>query len=270
MSETVSAGGSPADNLQFDQVEYTSPAPAATCRLCNQPMQDAYYDVNGQAVCPNCREQIEQALGSGWALGRFARAALFGSLAGAAGAAIYYGVRELTQMEFGLIAILVGLMIGGAVKKGSGSRGGWLYQCLAMFLTYTAIVATYIPPAIQAFREHAAKEEAAQAQQPAGAGQAQGGAKAAPPGGGAAGGGAAGAHAQVSLGEALLAIVILIGLAYALPVYIGFQSPMALVIIGIGLYEAWVMNRRAPLVIRGPYKISAASAGGAVHVEPAG
>jgi hypothetical protein len=33
---------------------------------------------------------------------------------------------------------------------------------------------------------------------------------------------------------------------------------MGLIIIGIGLYEAWALNRRTPVEISGPYQLGAA------------
>src|SRR6266566_11816 len=58
------------------------------------------------------------------------------------GAAVYFGIAALTGYEFGLVAIVVGLLVGGAVRKGSNGRGGRRYQLLAVFLTYTAVVVT--------------------------------------------------------------------------------------------------------------------------------
>lgn len=106
MSETPDAGTPPAEPLQFDRAEYVARRPATACKACGRELQDVYYDVNGQPVCRACRERLQTALAGGSALGRFARAALYGSLAGLAGAAVYYGVRELTNIEFGLIAIV--------------------------------------------------------------------------------------------------------------------------------------------------------------------
>ena len=71
----------------------------------------------------------------------FAATAL-GLLAGLAGAAIWYAVRKITDYEIGLIAIVVGLMVGVAVRKGSKGRGGWFYQALAMTLTYCCVCAS--------------------------------------------------------------------------------------------------------------------------------
>jgi hypothetical protein len=268
MSDTPGTGGAPANGLQFDRVEYTAPVPAAACRFCGQEMRDVYYEVNGQPLCENCRQQVEQLRSGGSASGRFARAALFGSLAGLVGAAIFYGVREGTGYNFGLISIVVGVIVGKAVKKGSDARGGWFYQALAIFITYTAIVLTYIPPIIQSIRNAHDEKVAAAAQKEEKAGEAAeavDGADAA-----AAAPDDAGARPRPSIGGLLLAVVVLMGLAYALPVMLGIDSPMGLFIIGFGLYEAWAINRRAPLVINGPYQIGRAGSGDGVHVEPAG
>lgn len=250
------------DPLQFDQAEYAASSSAATCKLCNQPLRDTYYQVNQQAFCPSCRERLQQALDSGSALGRFGRATLYGSLAGLVGAAIYYGVRELTNINFGLISILVGLMIGKAVQKGCNGRGGWFYQALAMFLTYTAIVLTYIPPMIQMMRQGPDPAAAAQAQpgQPIGA----------PPEQAAAAPGAAIDPANRNIVYYVIMAVFLTGFAFAIPILVGFQSPMSLIIIGIGLYEAWVINKRRPLVISGPYRIGPSAEGSVIDAEPVG
>src|SRR2546422_2854982 len=55
------------------------------------------------------------------------------------GAGLYFGIEAATGYELGLVAVVVGLMVGGAVRKGSNGRGGWRYQALAMFLTYCAV-----------------------------------------------------------------------------------------------------------------------------------
>jgi hypothetical protein len=42
----------------------------------------------------------------------------------------------------------------------------------------------------------------------------------------------------------------------AVPFLAGLQNFVGIVIIGIGLYEAWKLNRRIPLTIRGPHAIN--------------
>ena len=84
-----------------------APAPAATCKACGQPIQDVYYEVGGQPVCQGCSGQLHEMLRGGSPFGRFALATFYGSVAGIIGAVIYYGVRKATNIEFGLIAILL-------------------------------------------------------------------------------------------------------------------------------------------------------------------
>ena len=68
----------------------------------------------------------------------------------------------------------------------------------------------------------------------------------------------------------VLALGMLVGLAFALPIWGNLHNPMGLLIIGIGLYEAWVINRRVPMTINGPFRIAGAGGGSAAHVEPSG
>jgi len=39
------------------------------------------------------------------------------------------------------------------------------------------------------------------------------------------------------------------------PFLAGFENILGLVIIGFALFQAWKMNRRAPLAISGPYAV---------------
>ncbi len=73
-----------------------------------------------------------------------AQAALFGLGAAVLGSVIFYGVTALTGYELGLIGVLVGYLVGKAVRKGSGSTGGLQYQVLAIVLTYISIASTYV------------------------------------------------------------------------------------------------------------------------------
>ena len=126
--------------LQFDQAEMTTPASSGpSCDACKRPITDAYYEINRKILCSSCRQHIEASFQGGSGLARFLKASLFGFGAALVGAAIYYGIARASGLNIGLVAILVGFMIGGAVRKGTGNRGGMLYQFLALFLTYFAI-----------------------------------------------------------------------------------------------------------------------------------
>ena len=250
----------PADQspIQFDKAELAGAA--ANCTSCRSPITGTYFEANGNVVCARCRAQLQWEESHGSGVGRFVKASFFGTLAAALGSAIYYGVAALTNMEFGLIAIVVGLMVGAAVKHGSRGRGGWLYQGLAIFLTYTSIVSTYIPPILKAFKEQSAKQEAAAgspapqtAPTPAPGPTAQPVAATQPAA-------AASPEPQLPGGPlvgVLLALAFLFALAFAAPFLGGLENIMGIIIIFIGLYEAWKINRRVPLVINGPYRVGA-------------
>lgn len=130
--------------LQFDKAEIGG-EPLLTCAACKTPIAEEYYQVNGQNVCSKCRANIESFAAGGSKVTRFGRAAGAGIAAGFAGFLLYWIILEVTHINFGLVAIVVGWMVGNAVRWGSNRMGGRLYQFLALAITYVAICATYIP-----------------------------------------------------------------------------------------------------------------------------
>ena len=143
MTEPVSTPPDPSP-LQFDQVEGEA-APALACQACKKPILDQYFEINGRIACPSCKDKMEAHRNSGSRAKRFLKASVAGGGAAFLGWGIYYAVLKLSGYEIGLIAILVGFLVGGAVRWGSEGLGGWAYQALAIFLTYNAIVLTYLP-----------------------------------------------------------------------------------------------------------------------------
>jgi hypothetical protein len=257
----VSADQTP-NGLQFDRAEPSEGAQApALCANCGASLTTEYYEVNGSVVCERCRIAIEQQFNVGGGAGRFLQATALGLLAAAAGFGIYYGIVRLTGYEFGLVAIIVGLMVGVAVRRGSNGRGGWRYQLLAVFLTYTAIVSTHVPFIIEELRDEArtrvdADSVAARTDSatPTTATVADAAAPARPepiPGRGEA------AASSVGLGRTIVALVALVALFYALPFLAGLKNIIGMVIIAIGLFEAWKINKRATLSVSGPYRVAA-------------
>jgi hypothetical protein len=146
--------------LQFASVEPTTPKAAAQiarpqCVVCHQPIADTYFAVGKQLVCPNCHGQHAAQLSDGSGFVRFLKATALGSGGGLIGALIWYGVRRVTGYEVGLIAVVVGFLVGGAIRAGSGGRGGIGYQILAVMLTYFAVGANYAPDVVAAAsKEH--------------------------------------------------------------------------------------------------------------------
>lgn len=246
-----------ADDLQFDQAEYTGEELAtATCTVCHEPIADYYYEIAEKVVCEPCRQAVEASLRGGSKVRRFVRATSFGLVMGALGCAVYYGVLKLTGYHFSLISIAVGYMVGKAVSHGSDGRGGLFYQLLAVFLTYTAIVGTFIPMIVPLVMEHAEKEKAAARGVPApgkAAAQAAGAQPAAQP--------APAQPPRRPLNPLMLVVlwvvlgVVLLVAAYALPFYMLTSSPLLILIIFFALQQAWWLNRQVKLKFAGPFQV---------------
>ncbi len=213
----------PPTAIQFDRAEFKGDPVPVTCASCGSAIRSAYYQVGEAITCEQCRWRIDSEAGAGSAIGRFLKATVLGVLGGAVGAGLYYAVRALTGYEFGLIAVVVGFLVGGAVRMGSGHRGGVPYQLLAMFLTYASIVSTFIPDILKLVRDQAAAEPA-----------------------------------TGPLVEVLMLMAV-VAIAFAAPFLMGFENIIGVVIIAIGLYEAWKMNRKADRTVTGPFRIEDAS-----------
>ena len=131
--------------LQFDRAEFAQHAPERVqCAVCNQDVIQSYYEVGGRIICSGCCEELERGH-AGFGSGRFFRAFFAGLGVAAAGSVVWYAIRALTGYEFGLISIFVGIGVGKAVMWGSRGKGGWLYQLMAVALTYTSAVTNYTP-----------------------------------------------------------------------------------------------------------------------------
>jgi hypothetical protein len=251
----------PKGELQFDRADFAeAAAPSAPCSACGQAIWSVYYAANGRVLCEACKAALDLG-GQGSGFGRFGKAALYGLGAGALGSGIWYAVRAATGYEVGIIAVAVGVMVGAAVRKGSNGRGGWRYQALAMFLTYSSIVSAYVPDIVSEIRKmgqagpKASVASTAAAPTPAAAGSTvpEGSAPQ------AAGSDAPAAPQERGLGRSMLglgvAVLLLFALAFAAPFLGGFENIMGIVIIGIGVYEAWKINKAQPLEITGPHRV---------------
>jgi hypothetical protein len=230
----------PSANLQFERAEFSGGHSGPACSTCKRPADNEYHHLNGRVFCTSCRAKIEQSIEKMRRSGSMARAALFGLGAAIVGALIYYGVSAATGYEFGLIAVVVGLLVGKAVRKGSGSMGGRKYQALAMVLTYFSIASTYVPPLTKAFYDRAEKQQAAETQAFA---QAPAGTPAPRP--------------KVHIGVVPFYGFMFL-LALAAPILGGFRNILGIVILGIGLWEAWKFNRQVVVKFTGPFAVTAA------------
>jgi hypothetical protein len=227
------------DSLQLDRAEFTDATAATVCAMCANPLSGIYYEANGQTVCAGCSESLRTATERGTGLSRAARATGAGFVAMLGGSILYWAILAMTGIEFGLIAIVVGFAVGKAVNWGSYGRGGWKYQTLAMILTYMAIVSAYVPIIVGEMRKQATTAESTAKTDVAAAGDAKL------------------EDTTPTPGNALVAVAVLAGLILAIPFLSGLQNIMGLIIIGIGLYEAWKFNRKRVLEITGPHVIGA-------------
>ena len=281
--------------LQFDQVEYasspgTAAGPAANaCAACKRPLSDPYFEVNGKVVCANCKLAIQAQVSGGSGAGRFFRALVFGLLAAVAGSALYYGVRAISGMEIGLIAILAGWMVGSAVRRGSSMRGGLLYQILAALLTYVSISYSFLPDTIKAIRQKSGDETeqvisktsrtykhatiAATASDSPESSKSVAAEKSDAEESISTVPATAEQHASKRdsrkeskggrLGNVppvvrdIVLMTLMLIFALSLPIVVGASQPIVALIYVFGLWQAWRMNRRPHIVITGPYHLGA-------------
>jgi hypothetical protein len=243
--------GASAQELQFDRVlTETAPSmvaakPYVACESCQRALETEYYQINGHMFCEGCRTRIEASAETPSGIGPLLMAGTFGLGAGVAGAAIYYAVIALTNLEIGIVAILIGYMVGYAVRRGAKGRGGRRFQVLAVALTYLAVAFAYTPIAFkQSMEAHRASRADVAATKAESTNHAD-------------------ASSTPSIGSFLVAVGILVGLIVGLPLLVVFGSlPSGLIsglIILIGMRQAWQMTGAPTLEIYGPYRVGAES-----------
>lgn len=212
-----------------DLIVEDQPPAARPCAACHAPVEGEYYEVNGATLCGSCYALLYRHMTGGSPTRRFFRATLFGLGGVVLGSGLYFAVLRLTGVQFGLIAVLVGLIVGAAVRKGSDRRGGLTYQLLAVALTYTAIAVTTVPKIVEDVVQQA---RARPRPRPA-----------APP-----------RIGPVRAARLIaVATVLLMALALAQPILMATKAPLWLLIIGFGLWEAWKINRRPVFQVGGPF-----------------
>src|SRR5450432_3495423 len=211
--------------LSFERAEFESQTtPGLACAFCQRQVQKQYWQINKRAACGNCRGQVEREIETSMSRARFLSALQYGLLAAAAGSVGWIVISKLTGYQIGIVAIGIGYLVGKAVRKGAGGFGGARYQVLAMALTYSAIALASLPAILEALRE-SPKHAAAAAAVPAG------------------------------LGAVIAAWALLLGIALISPFLGGVEHFMGLIILAIGLYEAWKLTRAVPVQVLGPFAI---------------
>lgn len=268
----------PSDDLQFSTAEPSAPltphsdaGTAAACAECGQPIARYYFTVGGRTMCASCKVKVERALaGEGTSrAGRISKSLALGFGAAIVGAAIWFGIAAMFDLEIGLVAILIGFMVGRAVQMGSGGRGGRRYQVAAALLTYLSIAMSYGALGIRQLVEEKNKPVAT-----ATAGGAKAGLPAVAPDSNVeavamdgsivpatATGATAGdsTSATPSGGAFAAAVAFMLGFMFVLPIIANLSSMpggiLGLAIMAFGIHQAWTMNARVEVPITGPHRI---------------
>lgn len=221
------------DELQFDTVEHSHAQTGLSCMACKRVVDGTYWEMGAENVapttlCDGCRPQLQLwfNLASSWRA--HLRALVFGLGAGAAGFALYWGVLALTGYEVGLISIAVGWMVGMAVRKGGYNLGTHTKAAMAVAITYLSVTLAFAPLIYAQFAADATGLEAA--------------------------------------ASAIAAVVA----APLNPVLSLVEDPaggfLGVLILGFGLWQAFSLNKKVAIAIRGPFRLS--PTGGDVAVAP--
>jgi hypothetical protein len=137
------------ETLQFDRmIPQLENSTGVLCAGCGTPIGTEYFQVNGNVLCGRCRQSIEAAAEAKRGVWSLVVAGVYGLGAGIGGAAIYYAVIAIAHLEIGIVAILIGYMVGYSVRKGARGRGGRRFQILAAALTYASVALAYTPIAV--------------------------------------------------------------------------------------------------------------------------
>jgi len=257
--------------ISFDDAS-ASPG-AVACARCQRPLNE-YWSMDGRVLCESCKDAIyaEQTSSEG-AAGRVGKALAYGIGGMVVGAAVWYTVTKLSGWEIGLIAILLGWLVGKGVFLGSGKRGGRGYQVLAVTLAYLGIGLAGVPFVVEGWLEQSAQVATAAAPgdttvvlsdpttpMP----DSQAAVELARLDSSLAAGKALEEDATEATGLLLLALGLweLALLAVQLPVYsvIGSGSPIIILIYGFALWEAWKLAAKREPEVSGPHAVQGAPA----------
>jgi len=235
------------DTPQFKTAEYSAIKSAEACKLCQQPLGDKYFRVNGNVACERCATQanLETPTDSHSA---FVRAVLYGVGGAILGLIIYATFTILTGIEIGYVSLAVGFIVGKAMNLGSRGFGGSRYQITAALLTYAAVSMAAVPIAIAV----SAKEDSARHATTANTGSSSqtsndatnpSGTAPAPP-------------SNMNVGSALLSLALL-GLAspFLDLAQDPFHGVIGIVILAVGIRIAWKMTAGSELAqVVGPFR----------------
>jgi hypothetical protein len=244
--ESTSAPAEQLSELQFDHAETEGHPGSPSCALCRATLAEQYHQLNGSPICATCRAREEERFRADTRSSRFLVAAGYGFGAALLGSVLYWGFSKITGIEFALMAVAVGWLVGKSVMKGSNYRGGRKYQILAVLLTYFSITFSYTPFLFEA----AAKQRTANTKTGKSVEKSAAEANSTPP-----------PPSDMTkkaprTGTIAVAFGMLFLIILAAPFLAGAGNFMGWVIIAIGLWEAWKFTRPIAFLLSGPYSLS--------------
>lgn len=263
-------------SIDFEHADDSAVTGQFDCGVCKTPIVEHYYQTNALSMCESCKDQ-HFAEKPGFA-GYF-RAAMFGFVGAILGAAVDLLVTVITGYQLGLIAIVMGWLVGMAVNLGARGRGGALFQILAMGFTYLSICGSLSGQVISeivngSFDEPVPVATASPAlgtqptpgpsgtplvvSSPSDQSDPEPEVSASPEA----------LNTEISVSDDMnfesgeleddvnpfAMLLVGLGLCLALPVLIGMENPMTLLIYGFAIYQAWSMTKR--VVVEGPFAVS--------------
>jgi len=204
--------------LSFERAEFENQHKATlSCGYCKKPLSVQYWQIAKRPACAECRDVVQREIESGKSLKRLRGAAQYGALAAVAGCVGWIAIGMVSKLLTGKSYELGIVAIGVGYLVGKAVRKGAGGQGGRRF-QILAVFLTYSAIALASLPNVVELVRASPS----------------------------GQHAS---------FLLLVGLAYELPFLGGAQNIMGLIIIGIGLYEAWKLTRALPLQVLGPYPI---------------
>jgi hypothetical protein len=198
-------------------------------------------------LCGSCADQLRRQIPQD-SHAAFVRGIVFGLGGFVLGLALYAAFVILTDIQWALVSLAAGWLVGKAIMLGSGGVGGRRYQIAAALLTYAAVSMAFIPILIHyQGTDKAVSQPAKHAQSNSGdspAGQSPGKEDPVPASG----------KESPSLAR-FIGWVVLIGLASPfLQLRAGVSGVINLIILFVGMQFAWRMTRGVQIAIDGPYE----------------
>ncbi len=262
-------------SLDFEHADTGQESAGIQCGVCRKPILDQYYQVNQGAMCDSC---VKGHFAESPGLKGYLRAWGFGAVAAFLGALLDLVITSVTGYQLGLIALVMGWMVGFAVNVGSRGRGGRWFQFMALVLTYLAISASFTGQVLKYAAQQGGVDPVAistpgaeltpAAPQPVATPVAAETPTAVEPTGETPTAETAPAEAPTqpvvetptpTAGEMIVSLGFLMGMCLALPVLVGFESPISLLINAFALWEAWRMTKRVE--VEGPFLVGSGEVG---------